>query len=118
MSPWATSAAGISGRTEPTLVLVGNHRTGTEGWPVLVGPLPAAPLQKGVVVIHADDDLHRGPALVLHRRHRMQEERPPSSVYAQMTTDTVKGFRSVGGRCGCAVTGHHDVDPAFSSYPS
>jgi hypothetical protein len=37
-------------------------------------PVPAAPFEKGVVVVDADNDLHRRPTLVLHRCHRSLEE--------------------------------------------
>ena len=66
----------ISRRSETTLVPVGKHHHGGRGTVGLVGPLPSTPLEKRVIVIHADDDLQRAPTLALDRRHRSHEKRP------------------------------------------
>ncbi len=57
----------VSSRAEPTLVPVGKHHHRGRETAGRVGPLLTAALEKGVVVIHAHDDLGRNPTLVLHR---------------------------------------------------
>ncbi len=87
-SPWAISAAEFRASPDDLRIRLddrhGDRPIVAPGW-----PFAPTPFQQGVVVVDADDYLKWFSLLLQHRLHRLHEQSPAISAYAQMTTDAV-----------------------------